>query len=112
MELEMYLSKISKTSTTTMLIALGIVSACSRREPETFTASAEIGTTCVQNASEVYGVSLDYVTITALVEDPSGAYAYAFPGVVTKAAGASTEFLCRLDENRNFVDVVTWIPRN
>jgi hypothetical protein len=113
-KLELRMNIIAKpaTSTAVFLVMIGLVAGCSRnKEPETFTGSAEVGTTCVQSAAAAYGVSLDYITITAMVADPTNAYAFAYPGVVQQSTGVSKNFLCRLDADQKFIDVVTWVPK-
>ena len=96
-------------TTISATLALGALAACSQGDeaPETFTGSAEVGRECVEAASKVYGVSLDYISLEPLVRDPSGAYSFAYPGLATRSAGRTTNFLCRLDANQAFVDIAT-----
>ena len=94
----------------TALLAVSL-SACGQKKPETFTGSAEVGKECVENAAAAYGVSLSYITLEPLTTDPSGNYAYAYQGAAAQSSGVETKFLCRLNENKAFVDIVTWVPR-
>ena len=94
-----------------LIVIVAAVSACTKKAPETFQGSAEIGKTCVENAASAFDVSLSYVTLNPLTADPSGGYSYAFEGVASQSSGVDTKFLCRLDENKSYVDIVTWVPK-
>jgi hypothetical protein len=91
------------------VLALGALAACSQGDeaPETFTGSAEVGRECVEAAAKTYGVTLDYINLNPMIRDPSGGYAYAYPGTATQSSGTSKSFLCRLDENKAFADIAT-----
>lgn len=103
------MNKIS-TFGVSALLAVSL-SACAQKKPETFTGSAEAGKECVETAAKTYGVSLSYITLEPLTADPSGSYAYAYQGTASQSSGVETKFLCRLNENKAFVDIVTWVPR-
>ena len=107
----MTLSGRTATLAIAVTAALGVVSGCSKKAPETFTGSAEVGKACVEKAAAAYQVSLNYITISPLIADPSRSYAFAYPGVVQQSSGVSKNFLCRLDAEKNFVDIVTWVPK-
>jgi hypothetical protein len=94
-----------------LIIAVAAVSACTKKAPETFTGDAEVGKTCVESAAAAYGVSLNYITLNPLTADPSGSYAYAYQGIASESSGVEKTSLCRLDENKRYVDIVTWVPK-
>jgi hypothetical protein len=90
--------------------AAAILSGCGPKEPETFTGSAEVGKQCVEEAARSYQVTLDYITLDPLTRDPSGTHEYAYRGVARQSSGTEKVFLCRLDGEKAFVDIVTFAP--
>ena len=97
----------TKSLATLSLVAVAIAGCSRNDEPAPIVGSAEAGTACVNAASQAYGVGLEYITLGALTEDPTGAQFFAYSGAAEINSGTTTNFYCRLDADKNFVDVVT-----
>lgn len=101
----------SRTLGAVGMVALIALAACGEKEmPPPVT--AEEGKMCVEKATAAYGVEAAYVSLQPMEEDPTGSYAYALPGSATKAAGQPVTFLCRFDDARQFVDIVTYVMKD
>ena len=87
-----------------------LLAGCGGNKEQPIAADAAAGTDCVNRAAAIFGVDLQYISVSSVGKDPSGVYPSAIEGTVQRSAGVQTKFYCRLDSSQSVVDVVT--PRS